>query len=81
MKQRRYSGLQMLLAALAGGMLALASGILALWLVLGPHALSLLSAWGLVRAEFVGDYDSDTAIDSALDGMVKGLGDHHPAPQ
>ena len=75
MKQRRYSGLQMLLAALAGGMLALASGILALWLVLGPHALSLLSAWGLVRAEFVGDYDSDTAIDSALDGMVKGLGD------
>ena len=30
MKQRRYSGLQMLLAALAGGMLALASGILAL---------------------------------------------------
>ena len=75
MKQRRYSGLQMLLAALAGGMLALASGLLALWLVLGPHALSLLSAWGLVRAEFVGDYDSDTAIDSALDGMVKGLGD------
>ena len=75
MKQRRYSGLQMLLAALAGGMLALASGILALWLVLGPQALSLLSAWGLVRAEFVGDYDSDTAIDSALDGMVKGLGD------
>ena len=75
MREKRYSGLQMFLSALAGALVALATALLVLWLVLGPRALSLLSAWGIVQTEFVGEYEPDDAIDAALEGLVKGLGD------
>lgn len=73
--EKRYSRRHMLLAALAGALAALAVGALALWIILGPHALSLLEAWGAVRTAFVGEYDPDRVVDSALSGMIAGTGD------
>lgn len=71
MKQRRFNGIHMLVSALAG-MLAT---LLVLALLLGPQSLSLVTAWGAVRTRFVGDYDPDKALDSALNGLVYGLDD------
>lgn len=71
MKQRRFNGIHMLVSALAG-MLAT---LLVLALLLGPQSLSLVTAWGAVRTRFVGDYDPDKALDSALSGLVYGLDD------
>lgn len=71
MKQRRFNGIHMLVSALAG----ILATLLVLMLLLGPQSLSLLTAWGAVRTRFVGDYDQDKAIDSALEGLVYGLGD------
>jgi len=55
--------------------LTLAAVTAFLWFALGPESLTLLEAWGIVNTRFVGEYDKETAIDSALEGMVKGLGD------
>lgn len=75
MREKRYSTLHMLLAALAGGLLFLATALLIAWVALGPRVLSLVEAWGLVRTQFVGEYDPDRAVDSALEGLVAGIGD------
>lgn len=71
MKQRRFNGIHMLVSALAG----ILATLLGLALVLGPQSLSLVTAWGAVRTRFVGDYDPDKALDSALEGLVYGLDD------
>lgn len=71
MKQRRFTFIHMLTAVLAG----ILATLLVLWLLLGSQSVSLLTAWGAVRTRFVGEYDPDTAMDSALRGMVAGLGD------
>lgn len=74
-KEKRYTAGQMLLAALGGAMGALATAAVLLWVILGPYALSLAEAWGLVRTRFVGEYDPDTVVDAALEGLVAGTGD------
>lgn len=74
-KEKRFSASQMVLAALGGAMVALATGLLLLWVILGPYVLSLAEAWGLVQTRFVGEYDPDRVVDSALAGMVAGTGD------
>lgn len=74
-REKRYSTVQMLLAAVAGALVALATGLLLLWAVLGPYILSLGTAWGLVQTRFVGEYDPDRVVDAALEGMVAGTGD------
>ena len=71
MKQPRFHILHMLLSALAGALAV----VLLLWLFLGVQGMSLLTAWGAVRLRFVGEYDPATAADSALYGLVGGLGD------
>lgn len=71
MKQRRFNAIHMLTSALAGAVAA----VLLLALLLGPQSLSLVTAWGAVRLRFVGDYDPAAALDSALGGLVAGLGD------
>ena len=70
---KRYSLTQLLLSALLGMTLTLAAVTAFLWFALGPESLTLLEAWGIVNTRFVGEYDKETAIDSALEGMVKGL--------
>ena len=46
MREKRYSTVHMLLAALAGGMLALATALLLLWFLVGPGVLWRPSLWG-----------------------------------
>ncbi|MCI9263431.1 MAG: S41 family peptidase [Oscillospiraceae bacterium] len=75
MREKRYSSLHMFLAALSGGLVVLATAMLAVWFLLGPHTLSLVEAWGLVRTQYVGEYDPDLAVDSALEGLASGIGD------
>ena len=75
MREKRYSPLHMCLAALSGGLLVLATALLAVWFLLGPHTVSLVEAWGLVRTQYVGEYDPDLAVDSALEGLASGIGD------
>lgn len=73
--EKRYSLRHILLAALGGALLALAVAALALWLLLGPQALSLLEAWGAVRTVFVGEYDPERVVDDTLAGMMEGTED------
>jgi len=75
MKEKRFCLWHLLCAVLGGALAALLAAALVLWLVLGPSVLSLAEAWGAVQTSFVGDYDPDTALDSALYGLVEGLGD------
>ena len=75
MKRPRFYTWQLILAALAGALVALAGAALALWIFIGPQCLAFLEAWGLAKNQFVGEYDPDTAMDSALTGLVDGLGD------
>lgn len=49
--------------------------LLALRLTVGEGALSLLEGLMLVNTRFVGEYEPVEAVDAALEGMVKGLGD------
>lgn len=73
--RRTYGRRHLILSALAGGLAAVLAVCLAAWLILGPYALSILGAWGAVRLCFVGEYDPAAATDSALSGLVSGLGD------
>ncbi len=75
MKEKRFAVRHLVFAAAGGGLAALAVLLLTLWLLLGTQGLSLLTAWGAVRLRFVGDYDPNAAADSALNGLVAGLGD------
>ena len=75
MKRPRFYTWHLILAVLAGALVALAAAALALWLFVGPQCLAFLEAWGLARTQFVGEYDPATAMDSALTGLVNGLGD------
>lgn len=75
MKEKRYSRRHLVLAALAGFAATLLLLTLLLWLVVGTQGISMLGAWGIIRARFVGGYDPDTVADTALSGMVAGLGD------
>lgn len=74
-RERRYSRLHLFFAALGGALAALAAAALALWIILGPQALSLLEAWGAVRTVFVGEYDPERVVDDTLSGMMAGTGD------
>lgn len=75
MREKRYTTLQLILAALGGALVLALGALLCAYLVLGPRALALVEAWGIIESRFVGEYDPDQALDSALDGMVAGLGD------
>lgn len=74
-KEKRFSRWQLVAAAVGGVLAALAAAALATYLLLGPQALTLLEGFGVVRTRFVGDYDPAAAVDSAMTGMVDGLGD------
>ena len=75
MRKERFSGKQMLLAALAGAGTAVLVLAVGLMLILGPYVLTLAEGWGLIQSQFVGEYDPEQVIDSALAGMVSGTGD------
>ena len=75
MRQKRFSILHVLLAVVLTLAVTIGGGLLALRLTVGEGALSLLEGLLLVNTRFVGEYEPVEAVDAALDGMVKGLGD------
>lgn len=75
MSKKRYALWQLLLTAVGSALLTLAVTATVLWWLVGPNILSVLEAWGVVNTVFVGEYDESEAIDSALAGMIEGLGD------
>lgn len=74
MKQPRFYTWQLVASALAGVACALLAGALALYLLVGPEILTFAEAWGMIKTVFVEEYDPAVALDSALNGLVDGLG-------
>ena len=75
MTQKRFSLLHLLLAVVLTLGVTVGGSLLALRLTVGEGALSLLEGLMLVNTRFVGEYEPVEAVDAALEGMVKGLGD------
>ena len=73
--KKRFSLLQLGAAVLATLLVSLGGTALAGWLLIGPGGLTLLEGLGLVRNAFVGDYEESGVVDSAMSGLVSGLGD------
>ena len=75
MKQKRFTLLHMILAAVLAVILTLGGVALGAFLTIGPKGLTLLEGLGLINTLFVGEYEEDKVLDSAMSGMVAGLGD------
>ncbi len=75
MEKRYFTKRHLFLAGAVGALLTVFALCLALWLAVGPGGLTLLEAWGAVETRFVGEYDSDRALDATLRGLVSGTGD------
>jgi len=71
MTRKRFHLLHMLLSFVGGALAA----VVILGLLVGAQGYTFLGALSLVKLRFVADYDSGRALDSALDGYVRGLGD------
>ena len=75
MRQKRFSLLQLFLAAALTAAVVLAGGALLLSQLMGSGGRSLVEALHLINTRFVGEYDEEAVIDGALEGMVNALGD------
>lgn len=75
MKEKRFTPIHLIGAVFATLLLTLAALFLAAWLTIGPAGLTLLEGMGLVNTLFVGEYTEEAVLDSAMEGMVEGLGD------
>lgn len=75
MRTKRFSALNLIIL-LPVTMLLTAGVLLAVFYgIFGKEGLSLLEGLYLVNSRFVGEYDETQVVDSALSGMVDGLGD------
>ncbi len=72
---RRFRVRAIVLAVVLTLVVTLGGTMLAIWLVMGPSAVTLLSGLNLIQHRFVGEYQEEQMLDAAMDGMVKGLGD------
>ena len=75
MRKKRFSLLHLVILVPVTAVLT--AGILlgVLYALVGKAGLSLLEGLYLVNSRFVGEYDETQVVDSALSGMVDGLGD------
>lgn len=74
-RAKRFSGLQLLAAVLVTLLVTVLALFLAAWLTIGPEGLTLLEGMALVNTRFVGEYEKEEVLDSAMSGMISGLGD------
>lgn len=74
-RAKRFSGLQLLAAVLVTLLVTVLALFLAAWLTIGPEGLTLLEGMALVNTRFVGEYEKEKVLDSAMSGMISGLGD------
>ncbi len=75
MKDKRFTPIALVITAAVTLVLTLAAVALTAWLRLGPGGLAVLESMDLIRDRFVGEYDEDEVIDTALDAAVEALGD------
>ncbi|NCE63332.1 S41 family peptidase [Pseudoflavonifractor sp. 524-17] len=74
-ERRRFGPAALAVTAATTFLITLAAVVLAAWLFIGPDGLTLLSGFGVIRTQFVGEYDQEEGIDMALSGLVAGTGD------
>lgn len=72
---KRYTKWHLLLAVLLTAVVTVGGLGLWAWLTLGSNGLTLLYSYQLICSNFVGEYDPDEVVDSAVSGMVSALGD------
>lgn len=75
MKQKRFTPVQLIISVLLTLALTLGAVAGGAWIFIGPQGLTLLEGLGLVNTLFVGPYEENEVVDSAMNGMVSGLGD------
>ncbi|MCI6257433.1 MAG: S41 family peptidase [Clostridiales bacterium] len=74
-RAKRFSPIQLLAAVLVTLLVTVLALFLAAWLTIGPEGLTLLEGMALVNTRFVGEYEKEKVLDSAMSGMISGLGD------
>lgn len=75
MKQKRFSAIALIVTAAVTVLCTVAAVALTAWLRLGPGGFAVLESMALIRSRFVGPYEEDAVIDTALDAAVTALGD------
>ena len=75
MRKRRFSLLHLMILLPVTAVVTAGILLAVFWGVFGREGLSLLEGLYLVNSRFVGEYDQTQVVDSALSGMVEGLGD------
>ena len=73
--KRRFTLLHMLLSVVLAVALTLGAVCIAAWNMLGREGLTLLEGLGLIYNLYVGEYEREEVLDSAMEGMVAGMGD------
>ena len=72
---RRFRARALVLTAVCAVLATLALLAAAVWLVFGKDGTAVLEGLFLVRTQYVGDDDSAAVADSALSGLIDGVGD------
>ena len=75
MRKKRFSLLHLMILLPVTAVVTAGILLAVFWGVFGREGLSLLEGLYLVNSRFVGEYDQTQVVDSALSGMVEGLGD------
>lgn len=75
LKRKRFSLLAIVATVFLTLFFTLWGVALAAFLTIGPEGLTLLEGLALVNTRFVGEYEISDVVDSAMYGMVEGMGD------
>lgn len=75
MRTKRFSALHLIILLPVTMLLTVGVLLAVFYGIFGKEGLSLLEGLYLVNSRFVGEYDGTQVVDSALSGMVDGLGD------
>ncbi|MCD7948108.1 MAG: S41 family peptidase [Oscillospiraceae bacterium] len=75
MREKRFSGLTLLLVAVCCCVAAAAVTLCLSQARLDTNEQDLLAGYEVILEHYVGDYDADAVVDAGLNAMVKSLGD------
>lgn len=73
--KKRFSVKSIVLTAALSVVLTLGAAALGAWLLLGSSGLAITYGTAVIRSSFVGEYDEDALVDSAMEAMIDSLGD------
>lgn len=74
-EKKRFSKKAIILTAALSVFFTLGAVALAAWLLLGSSGLTVAYGTAVIRSSFVGEYDEDALVDSAMNAMIDSLGD------